>query len=650
MRTALAALLFLAAPATAQPSAAVATPYTWRVRVQFEPHALMPASYRAGVVADLAGALKSSFPGVGTITVEELAAAPPDALAAAFLARGFPALEGSEFRELTGVKTHFVAVKVVGRRLELTTRQHDGTAGIAPPARPAVTSDFASAARNLSLLVGRDFGPVGTIELVGSEADDREVTVTVQGGTHPAIARLITPGQVFAASAVWPVRRSDKFTARPREWTLLRAEAPIEAGKVRCKVLSHYATPFQLGRGVKAYRCLLLTTTAAEVAVKLVDPAGNTPPAGTLIQVRASDLDFLPRSDGRDRLEYKAGVFVSKSPLRNVACVVVNLGTAQEERFPIPVTGSAPVAVRFQPDAKAAALAEYELAREAFRGRVLELRLAHDSLLKDAGQLILDGKNAQALSAIKQALDNFAAQDAALTAELAALGKLATLPSAQAEQVGLAQSLAQAKSARPQLKEKLDELQRAASNTSDPAKFDREFRAKELAGRVRALLQSGEVPDAITYLDQLIELTKDPKAREQKARILAEYEPKSPEQTRAREYLAGPFRQLATLGEFPIAVEKAKDAANTLIRAGDRYGLRLALTALDSAYSRLADVVVALDQSSAKDRADAERVREFTKALRGVEAEVRAKLKSIDDAPPKDAPPPAPPAPKGGKS
>ena len=648
MRTALAAVLLLAAPVAAQPSAAVASPYSWRVRVQFEPHALMPASYRAGVVAELAGALKSGFPGVGTITVEELAAAPTgDALAAAFLARGFPALDGSEFRELTGVKTHFVTVRVVGRRVELSARQHDGTAGIAPPARPAVTSDFASAARRLSLLVGQDFGPVGTIELVGSEADDREVTVTVQGGTHPAVAKLITPGQVFAASAVWPVRRSDKFTARPREWTLLRAETSIEAGKVRCKVLSHYAAPFPLGRGVKTYRCLLLTTTAAEVAVRLVDPAGNPPPAGTLIQVRASDLDFLPRSDGRDRLEYKAGVFVSKTPLRNVACVVVNLGTAQEERFPVPVTGRDPIAVRFQPDAKAAALAEYELAREAFRGRVLELRLAHDSLLKDAGQLILDGKNAQALGAIKQALDNFAAQDAALTAELASVAKLAaTVPSAQAEQGGLAQSLAQAKSARPQLKEKLDELQRAASNTNDPAKFDREFRAKELAGRVRALLQSGEVPDAITYLDQLIELTKDPKAREQKARILAEYEPKSPEQTRAREYLAGPFRQLAALGEFPTAVEKAKDAASTLIRAGDRYGLRLALTALDSAYSRLADVVVALDQSNAKDRADAERVREFTKALRGIEAEVRAKLKSIDDAPPKDAPPPAP---KGGK-
>ena len=652
MRTLLVLLpLALTARSAAGLDADAAVPYRWRVVVRFTPHPQLTPAFRGQVVRDVQAALASEVGGVAVVEVADLAMAPPalaaDPLVAAFAARGWPALEDPRFRDLTGVKTHFLTVAAAAQGVTLAARQHDGTTGLCTPAvRTKLVADWPTVSREAGLLVGREFGPVGTIDVTGY--DGVLVTVAFRGGALPGFPRLVRAGDVFAVAAVLRGQRPAAPAARPgagpappalfgqpREVTLMRAESDVVNGTCRCRVLSQVKTPFPMTRSVDGFRCLKLATVERPVEIRLVDKAGNPPPAATmgLLQVRASDIDFLPRTDGRDRLDYRNGLFRSARPMRGVACVVVNLGTAAEQLFPLPVTGPGPLVVRFDANPQAAARAAIELAVDDFRGRVIDARRAQATLVDDLGRLILAGKNDDALKRAVGGLEALDAQDKPLAEELAKLtAQAAADPQLSAGVAAAGQALAGLQADRTAtVRSRVDDLRQSLAKSNDPARFEKEFRAKELAARVRQLLDAGEVPDALDHLDQLYELTQKPAVKEQRAKVAAEWEVKSPAHAKAREYIAGPWRKAVTLPDLVVGVERLTDAAATLTKHDDRLGLRLLLASVDVAYSRLKDIIDRLDPGPDADLAAKAEVQRVTKAVREVETAARAAVARLEN-------------------
>ena len=145
----------------------LAVPYRWRVVVQFAPGPLFPPGFRAQLLTDTRAALQPALGALGTVEVLDLAAIPEaarDPLTRAFAATGWPALEAPQFRELTGLKTHFLKLSGERGTVRLEARQHDGSTGLAMPVlRKAETRDPQTVNRLAGLLLARDFGPTATV-------------------------------------------------------------------------------------------------------------------------------------------------------------------------------------------------------------------------------------------------------------------------------------------------------------------------------------------------------------------------------------------------------------------------------------------------------------------------------------------------------
>ena len=120
-----------APPARLDPEAA--TPYRLRVVVRFDPHPVFYPAYREQITDAIKAALQTPLGEVGRVEVTDLDAVPEEKrepLWRAFVKDGWAALEAPEFRELTGVKTHFLRVRFEGNGYRLEARQHDGSTGL----------------------------------------------------------------------------------------------------------------------------------------------------------------------------------------------------------------------------------------------------------------------------------------------------------------------------------------------------------------------------------------------------------------------------------------------------------------------------------------------------------------------------------------
>ena len=647
MRTLPAAVLLAlvaAPPVAAGPDPEAATPYRWRVAVRFDPHPLFTPAFRAQVVADTAAALGPVAGQVGTVEVVDLAGpsgqdpalAPLDA---AVRAGGWAALDDPKFRTLSGVKVHLVRVTLAGGTAAVSARQLDGSTGLTTPAvRTQAAADLTTVGRVAGLVVGREFGPVGTLDLPEGAAAGgavEAVTVRFRGGQLPGFDRLVKRGDVFSVAAVIKPKPADPGTVgKPREYTLLRAETDAAGGACRCRVLTRFAAPFPPGRAVVGYRCLKLATVEDRVQVKVVDLAGRPAAAGVPVQVRASDIDFLPRTDARDRLDQRGGVFQTAARLRGVACLVVSLGDKREERYPVPVTGSGPVVVRFQMDAAAARRAEFGQQLDDFRGRTDDARNTLKALRDDLFKLINSGKNKDALARATAGLEALDGADKALADELARLtASAAGLDKAAADEAAAAAApLAILKAGRTEVATKAEDLAEVVKKSADPARFEKEFRVKELKARIRAVTDAGDGAEALALYDQLTELTRDARDREQRLKLAAEWEPKTDAQKAAREFVGTAFKKVTELAEFEVAQKSLTAAAAELAKADDRLGLRGLLAALDAAYLRLKDVLDRVDKTGGADQATVAKLKAVTEALRAVEKGARAKLAAIEGA------------------
>ena len=504
--------------------------------------------------------------------------------------------------------------------------------------------------RLAGLLLARDFGPTATVEVPDAEADT--VKVRFRGGALPGLDRHLKIGDVLVVSEVYEQRRPDPpqltsrtrpkaaetlpplHVARPREYTLLRLETMPENGVARCRVLTRFSTAFNIARTLLGVRAMKLATTEAPVELRIVDQTGRPPAANTLLQVRASDVGFLPTAEPRDRLDFRDGLFRSGRPLRNVACVVVTVGTSQKlQYFPVPILDGQPVTLKFPVDPKLAALVEYENRLEVLSGRLRAAQDTQRTLVEELARLIVAGKNPQALERAVTGLLTLEGLDKELAALLAALR---LPPEASAAEFAAPLAYADAglkalREGRPGIAAKVEELRKSIGTTNDPANFERAFAAKERALSIRRAVEAGDIEQALAEYDLLYELTKQESTKELKAKLEAEWKPRSPEHKKARDFVLNTWRQLADPAAHAAHLDRLADAAKTMTDNQDRLGLRNLLTALDQTYTKLKDALDRLDPETDSDKPTIEQIKALTPALRKIETEAIAAVAKIEN-------------------
>jgi hypothetical protein len=624
-------------------------PYRWRVIVQFQPSPLFTPAFRKQLLDDTRAALQPAIGAVGIVEVQDIQVMPMrDELTKAFLETGWPALDLPKFRELTGLKTHFVRLSATGGTLRVEARQHDGSSGLAlPVVRSKETRDPQTLNRLVGLVLGNDFGPVATVEV--PEKESEYVKVRFRGGSLAGFDRQVKVGDILIVGEIFEQKRPDNpnlnsrttrneptspplLIGKPREYTLLRIESLGTAGQASCRVLTRFQNAFSITRTRVGVRAMKISTMESPVQLRIVDQAGVTPAAGTLLQVRASDIDFLPTAAARDRLELRDGVFRSGRPLRNVACVVVTLGSAKEERFPVPIMDGKPMSLKFVVDAKMAARVDYETRLMAFMNRVIALSETQLTLVKDLARLIINGKNGPALERAVEGLANLSEQDKFVTAEQAELKKAAEAndPDFAARLAAADKQLQALREGRPGIESKVEDLRKTLDRATDTANFEKEFAAKEITLAIRRLIEAGEIPEALEEFDRLYNLTKQEATKEQKAKIETEWKPRNDAHKKARDFVINTWRQQSTLEEFTRNLEKLQDAHKTLIDNEDRLGLRNFVTAMDQTYAKFKDILERLDPNTESDKPALLELRTLSEELRKLEDAAKAKIRTIE--------------------
>ncbi len=628
------------------------TPYRWRVVVSAATHPTITAAVREQLCRDLKVALQADLgEALGTVEVTDLATVPAskrEPLLATFVVSGWPALDREEFRKLSGGKTHFVQLDVRNGRYVLSARQHDGDTGLTSPlVRTNSTPDIAKVGRLAGLLVARDFGPTATVERVSGDAT--AARVTFRGGELPGFAAHVKVGDVLAFSVIRerpvppvpgakPPRPGQSVVvevdhiAQPREFTYLLLTEPGLRGEFGARVLTRWATPFPTGRNVAGYRAMKWHTAQAPVAVRLTDEKGHAHPTDFRPQVWAGEGAFTASPADREAFRGTDGVYQSLRPVKGLACVTIKIGSGRAQGFPVPVLGGDATAVlKFNLDEKEIARAEFEQSCETAARKVGDVFLTQSELFRGLGPLITAGEFKAALERATRGLKTLTDADAELADELARLGKNPMAKDSYTRRVlaASAEQLTALRASRPDLEKKVEDLKQAIARADDPVRFEREFKASELLRQIRQFEARGEVPQAAELYDQLFEVTKQEDAKTRKAKLLAEWEPKSDGHRTAREFLLTRWRTAAEVSDFAALSGELPGTADVFAANGDRLGLLNLRGSIFAANARLKDLLDVLDPAAESDLARINDIKAVDEALAAVDktaAEALAKL------------------------
>lgn len=655
-----AVFLLLAGTLAAAPPAVdaeVTTPYKWRVVVSVSPHPTLGPAVKRQFIADLKAALGPALgDDFGSVEVIDLADTPKEKwepLWKKFDEKGWAALEGDSLREfntLTGVKTHFLTLKAGDGKFTLQCRQHDGSTGLATPlTRTRTVTDADTLSRTAGLMLAADFGVVGTVEQLPE--DKENCLLRIRGGELPGANRWVKAGDVFQFAVVQdvprPVKDEKPKAAKPGQviqaptdrkavmqaYTLLRVTDVPQPGVARCEIFTRYESPFVRGRYVVGYRAMKVSTRDGRVSVRVEDGKGQPPPPSAPLQVWATEFGPKVSPNDRDLLDRRGDLFSSPKTLRGLAGVSVKLGSGRYEYYPLPVYDHGePAKLTFGFDEAAVRKARFEDTAFRYYNRVIDARLTREELTKALRVLHAKDEYKQALERAKAGLKHMQDEDARLTNELAELRK-----NPDANETTPANTLATAerllaglRAANPDLENSIKEMEAAVAKAEDPATYEKKFRANEIQRDIAFYERRGEVQQALDKYDELIEFTNLDEARERKKKLEAEGKPKSDEQAGLRNYLTETWAKVISREEFDAALPKLRQTVESLGKLDDKYGMRLAVTHIEGAYTRLGDLLVGLDSDFSEDKEKLLAVKKTMDALREVEKIARDEQKRLE--------------------
>lgn len=637
-------LLTFTSPAFAQLDPQSKTPYLWRVVLKVQPHPLLSPTLREQVRRDLQAALQPTIGALGAVEVVDLAETSRDLwdpLWQQFDDKGFAALETP--RDLSGVKTHFLKLEYRDGQYQLEARQHDGFSGLSsgyagfgsPVIRRQSVRSAELVGRTAGLLLDRDFGLDGTVELIPANAT--LVNVLVRGGQLGPLDRFVKPGDVFAVSEVFainrkaPVQRTKTgkiiepkagekvepgYSSKLRTSSILKVREVGPDGVLKCEILGR---PFQAPQGALAgFRCMKLGTVEAPLTVRLAKNAAQR------VSVRASEKGFDESTNARDMLvlDNKDGLLHSSRPFANLACITVTLGPTQSKRFPVPMLSSDPVNLAVEVSQEAEEKAAFDRASVALLNEAVDARQAQMACFAALETLIDKQKNTEALNRARSGYLSAKTASQSIVEELKHLRETQEKNpkySTRALTV-IQQTLAVLEQSNKQLESHIDALDKAVAQENNPALIQ----LQSVQERIKILIGRGEIDQALNAYDQLITLLPDDAAiKANKDKLKQEWATKGEAHAAARTYLLKTWPALATIPDLKDSEKQLGNAIAECKKQGDKHTLRRLLVIFSGALVKLNELVAALDPNSEADKKLVEDARVAGEFLAAREQEIR---------------------------
>jgi len=529
------------------------SPYQVRVVLQVAEHRMLTPQFQKQLENELRDQLRLAL---GKLAQVEVVRFHP--LLGDIRAKGLQAVLDA-WDELASIETHFVLIDFVADQYQIQTGHHDGMTGLSSPVvRREVLSDRQRVADAAAQLVRKDFGLVGTFQML----EGKEVKLAIKGGgLVESLRPWVQRGDVFAV-----VRISDeagKLRTTPLEWAILQVVERLPGGNLRCRYFCRYAEDRVLtdaGPG-GGYRCVQLRTISGPVRVRLVNEKTQELLNGLRVVVSAND-DF--QSELVQGTTQSKGLFEAPGPFHHVAYVRVYAGGRVLVEFPVPLVDDRTVVCRMSPDPVAMQQGEIELRRARWvRWYVEALALADQRL----GELptLTPSTLEDALKLGRQHQAAMETEAARLAAERADLEQLAVKHKIKLDLGGGGQLAAALTKRQDQLAKWLDDLDKLIKE----ANSDQTRELIATVKRAEILEQQADFEKAMELYKSVLKARDSAEVRTHLDQLETAWATKSKEHHQARQFLYVTWPTLdltAAAANFP----KAAESFQTCKQAGDR--------------------------------------------------------------------------------
>lgn len=564
--------------------------YALRVVLFLGDHGDFTPYFRTELKRELRGSLQAALGPLAHVEVIEATSLPKDEWEPQWKQvreKGLEALDS--FNELGGGKTHYMMIDCNEGRYDLQARQHDGSTGfVTPLVRRASTPTRSFVSRLAGLMIGRDFGLVGTVDPSGVGG---KVFIKIKAGELGPIDRWVKMGDVFAVVQIRQERRraaapkNNKGPARPitsltghrLDGVLLRVIGEQRDGVIPCQMFHRFEGPFE-SRGGVGYRCVKLGATEGSLKLQLVDANGQ-PYKGTAIQVYARADDYPDGLKEAERTTSEHGYYESKEKFANVALVRVLLGNRRLAQLPIEILDDR-VAVRtIRLDPTAELRDHLETERRALMTRITDGRLIQVRCFQEITALEQADKKQLALErgqAASTFLDGFSGEAQEEIDKIQTRAK--DLPNGNTFARDCEQQLQILRVKQEELNKHLDDLRVAILEEKDPQVQEKKKKVQDLVRNAELLVTQAEYDQALAkYQEALAEVQNEPAAKErieaiyQKLKNAWALRDGDADHAAARKFVYEVWSKLGTpqevkehLGTARLAFEKCKEVGDRL--------------------------------------------------------------------------------------
>ncbi|HEY7425928.1 MAG TPA: hypothetical protein VH682_16980 [Gemmataceae bacterium] len=327
-------------PTAAQAQSELNKPYELHIVVHVAQNRLLTDVFRERIERELHDGFQAGLGDMGRVEV-----AHKHPRLADVLARGLKQ-SLDDWKDRSGVKTHFVLIDFSGVHYEIQARQYDGTTMRASPVvRRSRTRDRDFVAKAAALLLEQDFGILGTVK-TEPEKPQEKVRVELRGGALGNMARWVHKDDIFALAP------PDGGSPKALKWSLLQVEEPpaenARDGACVCRFFHRYRLP-----SIAGYHCIKLGTVRTALRLRW----GQEMPNGGLRQLdsttlyvhirrhgfQGEDATRLQTSTGRGGVLDTVGLG-EQGVFTNVAFVSVTNGvTGPKPQVPIALVDDQPI-------------------------------------------------------------------------------------------------------------------------------------------------------------------------------------------------------------------------------------------------------------------------------------------------------------------
>jgi hypothetical protein len=374
-------VLLLLLPTAAQAQSERNKPYELHIVVHVAQNRLLTDVFRDRIERELHDGFQAGLGDMGRVEVSH-----EHPRLADVLARGLKQ-SLDDWKDRSGVKTHFVLIDFSGVHYEIQARQYDGTTmRPSPVVRRSRTRDRDFVAKAAALLLEQDFGILGTVK-TAPEPPQEKVRVELRGGGLGNMARWVHKDDIFALAP------PDGGSPKVLKWSLLQVEEPpsekARDGECVCRFFHRYRVP-----SIAGYHCIKLGTVRTALRLRWMQEMPDDRPTALktdlFVDIRrhgfqGEEATRLQTSTGRGGVLETVGLG-DKGVFSNVAFVSVTNGVPDPKpQVPIALVDDQPILIGVNATQDPNTL--FDIRKAAWQSAVSESLLVQINLFKRLEEL-----------------------------------------------------------------------------------------------------------------------------------------------------------------------------------------------------------------------------------------------------------------------